>query len=242
MDIQDKVAIVTGASGGIGLATAKLLTQKGARVGLAARSETKLRSLSRKLPHSLPIPTDMTRSSEIKQMIRQAKEHFGRIDILINNAGQGYDAPVDKINIRTFRQIFELDLVGPLIAMQQVIPIMRTQKEGSIVNVSSGTALMTLPNMGPYASLKGALASLSLTAREELQADGIRVSVVYPYITLTDFEKNTLKAVEEEPWEDDGDGTFFPSDTAEFVAEKILEGIQGGAAEIFAHDWMKKSG
>jgi short-subunit dehydrogenase len=242
MNIRDKVAIVTGASAGIGLATAKLLAQNGVRVGLAARSAGRLRSLSKKLPHSLPIPTDMTKPSEIKAMIRQAREHFGRIDILINNAGQGYDAPVDLTNIRTFRQIFELDLVGPLIAMQQVIPIMREQKGGSIVNVSSGTALMTLPNMGAYSSLKRALASLSLTAREELQVDGIRVSVVYPYMTLTDFEENTIKAVEEEPWAEDGDGPFFPPDTAEFVAEKIVEGIESGEAEIFAHDWMKKSG
>lgn len=242
MDIQDKVAIVTGASGGIGLATAKLLAQHGARVALAARSEGKLRSLSKKLPRSLPIPTDMTKPREIKQMIWQAREYFGRIDILINNAGQGYDAAVEKINIPTFRQIFELDLVGPLIAMQQVIPIMREQKGGSIVNVSSGTALMTLPNMGPYSSLKGALASLSLTAREELLADGICISVIYPYITLTDFEENTIKAVKEEPWEGDEGDTFFPPDTAEFVAEKILEGLQSGEAEIFTHDWMKKSG
>lgn len=241
MDIHDKVAVVTGASGGIGLATAKLLAQNGARVGLAARSEGKLRSISRKLPHSLPIPTDMTKPSEIKEMVRMVKEHYGRIDILINNAGQGYDAPVDKTNIRTFRQIFELDLVGPLIAMQLVIPIMRERNGGSIVNVSSGTALMTLPNMGAYSSLKRALASLSLTAREELQADGIHVSVVYPYITLTDFEENTIKAVAEEPWVEDGDGPFFPPDTAEFVAEKILEGIESGEAEIFAHDWMKNS-
>jgi short-subunit dehydrogenase len=242
MDIQDKVAIVTGASGGIGLATATLLAQRGARVGLAARSERKLRALSRQLPHSLPVPTDMTKSTEIKEMIRRVREHYGRIDILINNAGQGYDSPVDKVNIRTFRQIFELDMVGPLIAMQQVIPIMREQKRGSIINVSSGTALMTLPNMGPYSSVKRALASLSLTAREELQGDGIRVSVVYPYMTLTDFEENTIKALEEQPWEEDGEGPFFPPDSAEYVAEKILAGIESGEAEIFAHDWMKNTG
>lgn len=242
MDLHDKVVIVTGASGGIGLATATLLAQKGAQVGLAARSEKKLRSLSRKLPHSLSIPTDMTKPGEIKAMIRQVREHYGRIDILVNNAGQGYDAPIDQTKIRTFRQIFELDVVGPLIAMQQVIPIMRQQKGGIIINVSSGTALMSLPNMGAYSSMKRALANISLTAREELQSDGIRVSVVYPYITLTDFEENTIKAGEEEPWVEDGEGPFFPPDTAEFVAEKILEGIESGEPEIFAHDWMKNSG
>ena len=77
--------------------------------------------------------------------------------------------------------------------MQQVIPIMRKQGGGTIINISSGTALMYLPNNGAYSSLKRALASISLTAREELKKDNIIVSVVYPYITLTNFEKNTIK-------------------------------------------------
>ncbi len=184
----------------------------------------------------------MTKSVEIKAMIRRVREHYGRIDILVNNAGQGYDAPVEGVNLPTFRRIYELDLVGPLVAMQQVIPIMREQKGGCIVNVSSGTALMTLPNMGPYSSIKRALASLSLTAREELQGDGIHVSVIYPYITLTDFEANTIKGLEEQLWEEDEEGPFFPPDTAEYVAAKILGGIESGEAEIFVHDWMKTAG
>jgi short-subunit dehydrogenase len=242
MQIRDRVAIVTGASGGIGLALARLLAHHGAKVVLAARSKSKLRALAKELPHSLAIPTDMTKPGEIRAMVRIAREHFGRIDILVNNAGQGYDAPVEKIRLKTFRHIFNLDVAGPLIAMQQVIPVMRKQKEGLIVNVSSGTALMHLPNMGPYSSLKRALAGLSLTAREELREDGILVCVVYPYITLTDFDKNTINDVEDEAdWGED-DGPFNPPDTAEYIARKILDGIQSGEAEIFAHDWMKNMG
>ena len=115
MNIKDKVAIVTGASSGIGLATAVLLAKNGAKVVLAARSKDKLATLAKKLPHSLAIPTDMTKENEIKQMINSAKKHFGRIDILINNAGQGYDAPVENIDIDTFHKLFNLDIVGPLI-------------------------------------------------------------------------------------------------------------------------------
>jgi short-subunit dehydrogenase len=242
MQIRDRVAIVTEASGGIGLALARLLAHHGAKVVLAARSKSKLRALAKELPHSLAIPTDMTKAGEIRAMVRIAREHFGRIDILVNNAGQGYDAPVEKIRLKTFRHIFNLDVAGPLIAMQQVIPVMRKQKEGLIVNVSSGTALMHLPNMGPYSSLKRALAGLSLTAREELREDGILVCVVYPYITLTDFDKNTINDVEDEAdWGED-DGPFNPPDTAEYIARKILDGIQSGEAEIFAHDWMKNMG
>ncbi len=100
-------------------------------------------------------------------------------------------------------------------------------------------SLLYLPNRGGYSSLKRALASISLTAREELKNDNIIVSVVYPYITQTDFEKNTIKDNIEEPDYEEGDIPFQP-DTAEYIAHKILEGIESEDAEIFAHDWMKK--
>lgn len=244
MQIENKVVIVTGASSGIGQAIARLLSQNGAKVALAARSKSKLRALSKELPDSLAVPVDMTKAVEIRRMVNLVRNHYGRIDVLINNAGQGYDAPVENIHLKNFRHIFELDVVGPVIAMQRVIPIMRKQKEGLIVNISSGTALMYLPNMSPYSSLKRAIASISLTAREELKKDGILVSVVYPYITLTDFEENTIKDLDEEgEWGDDeDDGPFHPPDSAEQIAQKVLEGIQSGEAEIYAHDWMKQMG
>lgn len=238
MEVKDKVVIITGASSGIGLATAKLLSQQGAKLALVARSKDKLEKLAAELPGSIAIPTDITKPPQVKRMIRQAKKHFGRVDILINNAGQGYDAPVEKTDIKTLRGIYELDFVGPLVAMEKVIPIMRRQSGGAIVNISSGTALMALPNNGAYASIKRALATISLTAREELKKDNICVSVVYPYMTLTDFEKNTIKNDVVE-WKGDPP---FPADSAEYVAGKIMETIQTGIAEMVAHDWMKNMG
>jgi short-subunit dehydrogenase len=98
---------------------------------------------------------------------------------------------------------------------------------------------MYLPNKSAYSSLKRALAGISLTAREELKKDNIIVSVVYPYITLTNFKKNTIKY---SPGDNrvPEDASPFPADTAEYVAQKIIEGMESGEAEIFAHDWMKK--
>lgn len=239
VSLQNQVVIVTGASSGIGLATAKLLAKQGARLALVSRSKEKLEQLSAELPNSLAVPADMTLVYEIERMVRKTMEHFGRIDVLINCAGQGYDAPVEMTNVDTFHRIFDLDVVGPLVAMQQVIPIMRKQGGGTIINVSSGTALMYLPYNGAYSGLKRALVNISLTAREELKKDNIIVSVVYPCMTLTDFEKNTIKDAVPQAGGQEG-GAPFPPDTAEYVAQKILEGIRNGEAEIFVHDWMKR--
>ena len=130
-------------------------------------------------------------------------------------------------------------MLGPVAAMQQVIPFMRSQGGGAILNVSSAVALMTLQGMAPYASLKRALAQISLTAREELKNDNIIVSVIYPYITLTNFEKNTISDNPNANAGEEPSGPFKP-DTAEYVAQKILEGLQSGEAEIYAHDWLKQ--
>jgi short-subunit dehydrogenase len=243
MDIKGKVAVVTGASSGIGLATAKILSSKGAKLALVARSKDKLENLALQLPGAIAIPADISKVEEVKKMIKYAYDHFGRIDILINNAGRGYDTPVEHTDIEIFHYIFDLDVVGPVVAMKEVIPIMRRQGGGTIVNVSSGTALMYLPDNGPYSGLKRALAHISLTAREELEKDKIVVSVVYPYITLTDFEKNTIKDASLQGRQESAEahGAFSKADSQEYTAQRIVEGIESGEAEIFGHDWMKRA-
>lgn len=238
MVVKDKIAIVTGASSGIGLATAKLLSKKGAKVVLAARSKDKLESLSKDLPGSLAVLTDVREVTQIKQLVELSHKHFGRIDILINNAGRGYDSLIENVDIKNFQELFELNLRAPLILMQEVIPIMRKQKGGSIINISSGTSLMAIPTVGTYSALKRGLNGLTLTAREELKKDNINVSVVYPYITKTSFYKNIMgkprKTVDVR-----GNDNLPPPDTAQDVAEKILYAIENEEAEVFAHEWMK---
>ncbi len=239
MDVKNKVAIVTGASSGIGLATAKLLSGKGAKVALVSRSKERLVQLSSEIPDSKAFPADMSRAFEARKMVDGVAKHFGRIDLLVNNAGIGYDSLVERIDADTFRYVFELDLVGPVVAMQEVVPHMRRQGGGAIINVSSAVAFMNLPENAPYASIKRALSVVSLTAREELKRDNISVGVVYPYITLTDFERNAIKHVPiaEDRLEPHGP---FPPDTAEHVAQVILGGIESGEAEIFPHDWLRQ--
>ncbi len=189
MKVKGKNAIVTGASSGIGLATAQLLAKQGARVALVSRSKDKLVELSKTMPGSIAVAADMAKAFEIKRMVREVAARFGRIDLLVNDAGVGYDSPVEEIDLDTFHYVFDLNLLGPVIAMQQVIPHMRKQGGGTIINVSSAVAFMTLEGMSPYASMKSALSVLSLTAREELAGDKIMVSVVYPYITSYEFRE-----------------------------------------------------
>jgi short-subunit dehydrogenase len=245
MDIEGKVAIVTGASMGIGLVTAKLLSQKGAKLVLVSRSKDRLTKLAKQLPNAMAVVADVSKVEEVKKMVKQAYEHFGRIDILVNNAGQGYDVPVEKIDPEVFHYLFDLDVLGQLVAIQEVVPIMRKQGGGAIVNVSSGLALMHLEHMGAYAALKAALAHLSLTAREELKGDNIAVSVIYPYITTTDFEIHTVKSgVASSSEDEDSEGAqeaWAKADPPEHAAKQIVEAIEKGTAEIVAHDWMKRS-
>lgn len=196
MDIKDKIIIVTGASSGIGLATAKLLSGKGAKVALVARSKDRLEKLSRELPDSFPFVCDMSDVDSVKGMVKAVKRHYGRIDALINNAGQGIYGPIESVDLASYKKVFDLNVVGPLTAMQEVIRVMREEGGGSIVNVSSMVSKAYYPFLGAYASTKYALNALSLTARAELQKDNITVGVVHPRMTATNFGKNAVKSGE----------------------------------------------
>ncbi len=237
MGINGKIAIVTGASSGIGRATAILLSKNGAKVALVARSKENLVELSSLLPESFVVWADLLKETEIKEMVKKVYKHFGRIDILVNNAGRGYHVPIMQIESKKYSELFDLNVIGPLIAMQQVVPIMEKQKKGVVVNISSGTSLMQIPGIAAYSSLKRALNAISLTAMEELKENNISVCLVYPYITKTNFHKNLINGGR---WSMEENDNLPKIDTPEYVAEKILEAIDTERAETFAHDWMKR--
>lgn len=242
MEVNDKVAIVTGASSGIGSATAKLLGKKGAKVALVARSKEKLLEISSKIPDSFVVVADMTVEKDIKEMVGEVIKHYGRVDILINNAGRGYRSNIEGIDSKKFHELFDLIVSGPLIAMQCVIPQMKKQGGGAIVNISSRTSSMYIPNLAAYSSLKRALNGISLTAREELKKDNIVVSVVYPYFTNTNFPNSTMTndAIPNPQFLTYHGPSYQEGDPPELVAEKILEIIKSGDAEITLHESTDK--
>jgi short-subunit dehydrogenase len=236
MEISDRVFIVTGASSGIGLSTAVALAEREAKVALLARTKDALDALSARLPGSLPIGTDMTDFHAIRKAVATVHGHYGRIDGLVNNAGRSYAASVEEIEPHLFDEIFHLNVLGPIIAMQAVIPVMRAQGGGCIVNVNSGTAFMTLPQYSVYSSSKRALLGFSLTARAELEKDKIVVSEVYPFVTATNFGKARLG----NPAGGGPSADYTAGDTPEFVADLILKAIEEGRAQYFANERLKK--
>ncbi|HUO56426.1 MAG TPA: SDR family NAD(P)-dependent oxidoreductase [Candidatus Paceibacterota bacterium] len=227
MEIRGKVAIVTGASSGIGLALAKRLAEGGATVVLAARSVEKLQKIQKELPRSLAVPVDLSNFTDIRYLVERTKEYFGRIDILINNAGQGMRASVEEIDLHDYRAIMELNVFAPLQLMQEVIPIMRAQGGGMILNVSSMVSKNFYPRLAAYASTKYALNALSLTAHEELKDDRIVVSVFYPKMTATEFGMNALG----EKYSSAAGRQGMTVDTPEDVAAHIVEQIESEAPE-----------
>jgi NAD(P)-dependent dehydrogenase (short-subunit alcohol dehydrogenase family) len=120
MQIKDRVFIVTGASSGIGLSTAAALADRGAKVALLARTKEALEKLSAQLSDSFPIVADMTDFKAVRQAVRAVHDHYGRIDGLVNNAGRSYAAPVEEIEPELFDEIFHLNVLGPIVAMQAV--------------------------------------------------------------------------------------------------------------------------
>ena len=231
MQLKDKVVIVTGASEGLGAAVAKQLAAAGAKLVLASRNADVLKKMSAELPGSFVVPTDMRKPADITNLVAKTVAHFGRIDIFINNAGQAQYGPIESVDLAGYQSIVELNVYGPLRAMQAVIPQMRKQGGGMILNVSSMVSKQYIPNLGSYASTKYALNALSLTAKQELAKDKIVVSVFHPRMTATNFGKNATGARMFENRASAPERNPMPIDSPEAVAEKIIKQIGSEEAE-----------
>lgn len=230
MEIKDAVVLVTGASSGIGEATARAAVQSGARVVLMARRKDRIDALARELGHhALAVSCDITRPEPVKQAVAAAIDEFGRIDVLVNNAGQGLHATIEDIGIDDFRELLDLNTVAPLVMMQAVIPYMRKQGAGSIVNVSSGATLATYPGSAAYTSSKSALNMLSGVARLELADAGIVVSIMHPCITATEFYGSVKSGLDLAKAQEAGTASIAQS--PELVAGVILGLIKSGHAQ-----------
>lgn len=229
MDIKDAVVLVTGSSSGIGEATARAAAKAGAFVVLLARREARIASLAAELGNALAVPCDVTRLEQVHHAVQLVIEKFGRIDALVNNAGQGLHGEIEEIGVDDFRALLELNLVAPLVLMQAVIPFMRQQGAGSIVNVSSGATLSVYPGSAAYTSSKSGLNMLSDVARLELAHSGIVVSRMHPFVTATEFY-GAVKSGADTARAQEAD-TASIAHNPELVANMILDLIRTGAAQ-----------
>jgi short-subunit dehydrogenase len=227
--LEGKVAVVTGASSGIGEATARALAGRGASVVLAARNEEKLRFVGREIiaagGQALVVKTDITDRDSVEAMVERSVEEFGALDTLVNNAGLGLSGRVEDLRADDLRYLFEVNVVGPLLCVQAALPHIRWG--GGIINVSSVIGKRAIPKVGGYCATKSALNALSDALRVEIAGRGITVTSVYPGTTRTAFRENSRRTKDERRgWRPRGV-------TPEKVAQKIADAAESGGRDLY---------
>lgn len=198
-DVKGKVVIITGASSGIGEATARLLANKGAHLALVARRLDRLQTLKADLESAsdptkrgtkgkiVVIQADVTVAQCREHIVHDTLQFFGRIDGLVNNAGFGQQGPVELVPVEAVRNNFETNLFSLIALTQKVIPVMREQHSGRIVNVGSVAGKIARPLSSVYDATKHALEAITDGMRGELSIFGIQVALIEPGFILTEF-------------------------------------------------------
>jgi short-subunit dehydrogenase len=188
-DLRDRVVFITGASGGIGRACAVEYHRAGSRVVATARSHDKLVALAEELGRDrvLPLKLDVTIPDHRESALQQAREHFGPIDVLVNNAGWASFASVTKTPQEHIDRMLSLNFAAPIAMIQAVVPAMIERGSGQIVNISSVVGHQAIPRMTVYSATKSALTALSTGLRMELKGTGVDVLLVSPGSTRSDF-------------------------------------------------------
>ncbi len=184
-DIKDKVVVITGASSGMGAATARLLAERGARLVLGARREDRLAALAEELGAD-HLRTDVTRRADLDALVAHARERHGRLDVLVNNAGIGPISPLDDLHVDEWDAMIDVNLRGVLYGIAAALPVFRAQGFGHIVNVGSTAAHRVMPSQAVYAATKTAVRVLTEGLRQEA-GDRLRVTLISPGFTRTDF-------------------------------------------------------
>lgn len=222
--LSEQAILITGASTGIGAALAQLLATQslGIRLVLAARNQEKLEEVAtycRKAGADvLVVPTDISQVEQAKALASKTIDHFGRVDALVNNAGYGQMGPVELIPFEAVQRQFQVNLLGPLALIQALIPVMREQGGGRIINISSLGGRLAFPFGGLYSSSKFALEGISDALRMELAPFNIKVSVIEPGPVSTEFFAVAAQRVEQ--------AISTPQDTPYRAAFERLEGLE----------------
>lgn len=199
MELAGKVVVVTGASMGIGEAIAEIFADQGASVVMLSRDASRLEEARARVGHTertLALTCDVRHREDIDRAIGLTVHHFQRIDVWVNNAGHGLLDSVAQLNMAACREMFDTNFFGAIGAMQAVIPVMRRQGGGTIINISSVAGHIPIPFHAAYSATKFALNALGKAANVELKKDGIHVLTVCPGYVRTAFGKNAVQGNE----------------------------------------------
>ena len=193
-NIQGKVVVITGASSGLGEATAKLLSVQGAIVVLAARRTERIDKLAADIKDKggkvLAITTDVTDVEQVRKLVSKAVNEFGRIDVMINNAGLMQQSPLDSGKIEEWNNMIDLNIKGVLYGISAVLPVMQKQKSGHIINVSSVAGHKVTPAGSVYCATKFAVLAISEGLRQEVKPYNLRTTVISPGAVDTELPRH----------------------------------------------------
>jgi len=219
--LRDQVALITGASGGIGRATALALARAGAQVALLARRAEALQALAGEIgARALPLPADVTDRQAVQQAVQRVRAHFGRLDILIANAGVYYRSPIRELTPELLERSLAVNFFGSVYPVLEALPHLLAQRHGHIVLVTSMDAKKGLPPDAPYVAAKYALSGFGDVLRQELHGTGVEVSIVFPGRVDT-----PMIADLDVPW-------ISAKIPPEAVARAILKAIRHRRAEV----------
>jgi NADP-dependent 3-hydroxy acid dehydrogenase YdfG len=189
-NVQGKVIAITGASSGIGAATARLLAARGAKVVLGARRLDRLEALANEITaaggEAAYARTDVSQRADVTALIELACERYGQLDVLINNAGIGLISPLDELRVEDWDTMIDVNIKGTLYGIAAALPVFRRQEFGHFVNVLSTSGLRIVPLQSVYAGTKNAVRAISEGLRQEA-GDKLRVTIISPGFVHTDF-------------------------------------------------------
>lgn len=197
-NIRDKVVVITGASSGLGEATARMLAQHGAHLVLGARRLERLKALATDLRATgaqVEVKvTDVTRAEQVQALVDLALEHHGRVDVMLNNAGLMPHSPLDRRRLEDWDQMIDVNIKGVLYGIAAVLPTMQTQKSGHIINVASVAGHKVRAGSTVYSATKHAVRIISEGLRQEVKPYGLRTTILSPGAVATELPNTITEA------------------------------------------------